>query len=51
MMLSGSNRYGSAADAGSVPDFSPHSRMKLVDSLVRSVAHGTSPVRVHDSGM
>src|SRR5688500_6140638 len=43
-MLAGSKRNSAGALAGLVPDFSPHRRMKLLDSRVRSVAHWTSPV-------
>src|SRR5690348_16357822 len=50
-MLSGSKLYGEGALFGSVPDFSPHSRMKLADSLDRFVAHGTSPVACQLAGM
>ena len=51
MMLFGSKVYGDGADTGLVPDRSPHSRMKFVDSRLRSAAHGTSPVWVHRAGM
>src|SRR6266540_4804021 len=50
-MLSGSKRKSAGALFGSVPDFSPHSRMKLADSLVRFCAHGTSPVAAQLAGM
>src|SRR5689334_4015927 len=50
-MLSGSKRYGAGALVGSVPDRSPHSRMKLADSLVRSGTQGTSPVPAQRAGI
>lgn len=50
-MLSGSKRNSFGALLGSVPDFSPQSRMKLADSLVRFVAQGTSPVLCQRSGI
>jgi hypothetical protein len=50
-MLSGSKRYSPGAVNGLVPERSPQSRMKFVDSFVRFCAQGTSPVLTQRSGI